>query len=329
MKAWFDFIQTQSIQPIKQSNSLCALGDLGLLYVGGEDATDFLQNQLSNDIKLITEATSQLSSFSNAKGRMHGVMRIIQIEGGYLLLLPRSILASIQELLQKFVIMSRVILADISDSFARFSLNTDNSELIKDDIFPTEINQVYQSDSLISLRLQSGSNVNRYLLLSNNPEEAINLFSHLQSKLTVNDMTSWRLQEILAGVPTIYPETMGAFVLQMCNLQLLEGVNFKKGCYPGQEVVARMHYLGKLKRRMYLAELSSSICPSAGDELKSRSSDKADGSGKVVDAVKVTDEKCIMLFSAQIQKTEAGELVLLGQADKIITLRNLPYSFTD
>ena len=166
-------------------------------------------------------------------------------------------------------------------------------------------------------------------MLSNDGDEAITLFEPLSAELTLNDMSSWQYQEIQSGIPTIYPENMGAFVLQMCNLQLLDGVNFKKGCYPGQEVVARMHYLGKLKRRMYLAELNSTVCPPPAAELKSRDASKNDGSGKVVDAVKVDQDTCLMLFSAQIDKAESESLVLVDQPDKPIQLKPLPYAFPE
>ncbi|MDJ0881534.1 MAG: folate-binding protein [Gammaproteobacteria bacterium] len=328
MKDWLDHIQNLNIAPLETRNSLCVLSDIGLLYVGGEDAADFLQNQLSNDISHIDHHTLQLSSFSNAKGRMHAVLRVIQIEGGYLLLLPRSILPLIQEELQKFVILSKVILADITDSFARIAWVTDHNELIKDH-YPTEINQVYQSDSLICIRLPEFNSQHRFLMLTNDSNEAITLFDELNTVLTLNDMSSWQFQEIQSGIPTIYKDNMGAFVLQMCNLQLLDGVNFKKGCYPGQEVVARMHYLGKLKRRMYLAELKSTHCPPPAAELKSRDAQDNDGSGKVIDAVKVEHDTCLMLFSAQIDKAESNRLVLADQPESEIQLKSLPYSFPE
>ncbi|MBT6551933.1 MAG: folate-binding protein YgfZ [Gammaproteobacteria bacterium] len=329
MKIWSDFISSQKIQPLQNSNTLSALDETSLLYVGGEDATDFLQNQLSNDINKIDEKSAQLSSFSNAKGRMLGIFRVIKIDGGYLLVLPKSILPTMQQQLQKFIIMSKVILADITDQFALFTVVTDQQELLSNVIYPTDINQVYQSESLISIHLPGSNNQSRFLMLSNNAEEAIDLWTQLSQNLQINDSSSWKLQDIEAGIPTLYPATVGAFVLQMSNLQLIGGVSFKKGCYPGQEVVARMQYLGKLKRRMYLAEVKTSQCPKPGDELTSKQSDKPDGSGKVVDSIQISADLCLLLFIAQIDKTKQNQLVLAGQPDKNITLKTLPYSIVD
>jgi hypothetical protein len=326
MKEWNDFLCTQNIQPLQQNNVLCALTETGLLYVGGDDATDFLQNQLSNDIRLIDDTGSQISSCSSSKGRVYGIFRVVRIEGGYLLLMPHSILPSVQERLQKFIIMSKVVMADITNSFSLFSVTTDNDELLAEHNLPENPGEVYQSDTLISLQLHSAAGRKRFLLMSNNAQEAIQLWSELASYLVINDMTHWRLQEIEAGIPSIHAATSEAFVLQMCNLDALGGVSFKKGCYPGQEVVARMHYLGKLKRRMYLAELQSTECPLPGDEITSQGSVKNDGSGKVVDAVQIETTKCLMLFVAQIAKAQAGELLLATHPESKLTLKSLPYA---
>ncbi len=326
MKLWTEFLSNQTPQKFQHGNTICALKETALLYVGGDDATDFLQNQLSNDISLTSENLAQLSSFSNAKGRMLGIFRVIKIDGGFLLVMPKSIIQRIMQLLQKFVLMSKVVLADITDSFARFSIITDQQSLISDESFPLETNQVYQSDSLICLRLQSTESQYRYLLLSNKAEEAITYWNTFTQNLQVADPDNFRMQEIEAGIPTLYPATIGAFVLQMSNLQFTAGVSFKKGCYPGQEIIARTHYLGKLKRRMYLAEINTSICPDAGDEICSIGADKPDNSGKVVDAVQIQPGLCILLFIAQIEKVNKNELVLFAQPEIKFSLKNLPYS---
>lgn len=325
MNKWQQFITAQQAIPAQAQNTLCVLSDTGILYVGGEDAREFLQNQLSNDISHIDANKAQLSSFSNAKGRMIAIFRVLQIEGGYLLIMPRSILQDVMQQLQQYVIRSQVVLADITDSFAMFGISSRAGLLPDDERFPAQLNQVYQSDSLICAQVNSSEGLQRYLILSNDEAEAIELVTTLSNKLSISVADSWRLQEILAGIPTLYPPTMQAFVLQMSNLQMVDGVSFKKGCYPGQEVVARMQYLGKLKRRMYLASVESEQCPQPGDELQSYDAETKDGSGKVVDAVMVSPNRSLMLFIAQIEKAESNELVLVNQPDTVLTLQSLPY----
>ncbi len=328
MNKWQQFTASQQLLPAQSQNTLCALSDTGILYVGGADAQEFLQNQLSNDITHIDANKTQLSSFSNAKGRMIAIFRVIQIDGGYLLIMPQSILQDVMQQLQKYVIRAQVVMADITESFAITGISSSPDLLPADERFPAQLNEVYQSDSLISAHVHGSNGQQRYLMLSNDEDEAIELQTTLSEKVSLSVADSWRLQEIQAGIPTLYPQTMLAFVLQMSNLQLLGGVSFKKGCYPGQEVVARMQYLGKLKRRMYLAQLDSAQCPLPGDELKSRDAESKDGAGKVVDAICVNDNSCLMLFIAQIEKAEADDLVLLDQPDSAIKLQSLPYDET-
>jgi folate-binding protein YgfZ len=238
----------------------------------------------------------------------------------------RDLMQALQQKLQTAVLRSKVVIADISDSFSRFSITLDETVEGPLDKLPPQVDQVYQSNSLIIVNIPAAQSRKRYLVLGNNADESIELWNQLSASLAINNSLHWRLQDIEAGIPNIYPETSEAFVLQMANLQLINGVSFKKGCYPGQEVVARMQYLGKLKRRMYLAHVASSICPAPGDELRSRDSEKTDGSGKVVDAVQLGDGRVAFLFVAQIAKADNHLLVLDKQPDANIELGTLPYS---
>ena len=329
MQPWIEFLATQRTQPLKTQNSLCAPGEPGMLYVGGDDAAEFLQNQLSNDIGLIDENHCQFSSSSTAKGRMYGIFRLVQIEGGFLLLMNKSILADVLHRLQRFVLRSQVILADISDDFCQFSIATDDPAVFSEEAYSAEVHGVSQSDSLIAIRLHARPDTHRFLILCNDADESIALWNRFAERLTINGPDSWTYQEIVNAIPTLYPTTQESFVLQMCNLDALEGVSFKKGCYPGQEVVARTHYLGKIKRRMFLAEIDTGQCPAPGDELTTRGNDSADGSGKVVDAVATSSESCVMLLVARIDKVKADELVLPNNPDCSFRARPLPYALPD
>ncbi len=325
MSDWQQFIQSQKIQTVDQEY-ICDAGDLGLLLVSGEDAESFLQNQLSNDISLIDENSFQLSSYSTPKGRMLGIFRVVKIENGYLLMMPASILPEILQRLQMYVVQAQVTLADASDHFTRFAIQSLQTSVTDDIVLPREPGKVFQSDSLISLHLGFVDQQARYLILDLSCDEAKSVWSRFADHLSVSDFDSWRLSEIKAGIPVIYPSTSEQFVAQMANLNRLNGINFKKGCYPGQEIIARMQYLGTLKRRMFLAEIKSDECPQAGDDLVSSGSEVADGSGKVVDAVFARNGKCYCLFIAQIKKAEANQLKLFGQPESEIKLLDLPYS---
>ena len=156
-------------------------------------------------------------------------------------------------------------------------------------------------------------------------DEAIDLWRDFAEHLTVAGFQAWHLADVKAGIPAIYPDTSEEFVLQMANLNALDGVSFKKGCYPGQEIVARMQYLGKLKRRMFLAQLETDTLPRPGDELVASGKQEADGSGMVVDAEFDHNGLAHCLYIAQINKAENGELKLLRQPQTAINNVDLPY----
>lgn len=321
MNQWRDFSASRGGATTRE-NFICAADELGLLLVNGEDATEFLQNQLSNDISRIDESRFQMSSYSTPKGRMLGVFRVIRISNGYLLVTTRAMLLPLMERLFHYILQARVNLADASDHFARIALQGDR---IEHELLPGAAGDCRQTDSVLALQLPPLQSQRRYLLLCLSADEAIELWRQLSATLVETGFASWRLAEIRAGVPSIYPQTAEEFVLQMANLHWLDAVSFKKGCYPGQEIVARMQYLGKLKRRMYLAELETATLPQPGDELVTRGKTDADGSGKIVDAEFDANGICHCLYIARIDRAEADDLQLLNQPEIAIRNVDLPY----
>ena len=325
MKDWQDFTQTQPGALIT-SNFIADADDLGLILVTGNDAQSFLQNQLSNDISHIDKTKSQLSAYSTPKGRMLGIFRIVQIDNGYILITTKSLVADLIARLQIFILSSQVSLADACDHFARFVVHADQVDASLNALLPNEPNAVLQTDSVISLQLNLLDDQYRYLFLCLSLEEAKSLWQQFLADLNVANFESWRLSDIKAGIPNIYPQTREQFVLQMSNLDLLDGVSFKKGCYPGQEIIARMHYLGKIKRRLFLAMLETSQCPLPGDEICTKTATSGDGSGMVVDAVIDDTGVCHCLYVAQIKKANEQLLCLLNQPTVNFISVDLPYS---
>jgi folate-binding protein YgfZ len=325
MNPWQEF-EAKNSDVQATENFICAADELGLILVNGEDAGDFLQNQLSNDIEFIDESRYQLSSYSTPKGRLVGIFRIIRISNGYILVTARSMVQPLLERLFKYVVLAKVTLADASDYFARIAIQTDNAAILQNPLLPDAPGMVLQNESVISLQLEPLAGQQRFLLMCLAPDEAISLWQEFSASLQVAGFCALRLSEIKAGIPVIYPQTSEAFVLQMANLGVLDGVSFKKGCYPGQEIVARMQYLGKLKRRMFLAQLDTSRLPLPGDALVSEGKTVVDGSGIVVDAQFDQQGVCHCLYIAQIAKAEAGNLRLLTQAEIQPVNMDLPYS---
>jgi hypothetical protein len=256
---------------------------------------------------------------------MLGIFRIVQVSNGYLLLTVKSMVMPLLERLYRFIVHSDVKLADASDYFSRFALVSDIPEVLQNEMLPREPGAVRQTDSMIAMQLEALGEQRRFVVLCLNGAGAIELWQELAGHLEAAAFESWRLAEIRAGIPMIFPQTREEFVLQMANLGVLGGVSFKKGCYPGQEIVARMQYLGKLKRRMFLAELETDRLPQPGDELVVEGKREADGSGMVVDAEFDAEGLCHCLYVAQIARAESGSLQLLEQPGTRIRNVDLPY----
>jgi len=325
MKHWQAFIESQPGK-LETVNFICDASELGLILVNGDDAENFLQNQLSNDISKIDETRSQLSCYSTAKGRMLAIFQVARISNGFVLITPRTMVETLLQRLQMFVVQSKVNLADASGHFYRFGLQTDIAAVTENPLLARQQGGVIQNDSLISLQLSSLDHQKRFLVLCLSPDEAQSLWNEFSQHLSVGNFAAWRLSQMKCGIPTIYPQTSEEFVLQMTNLDLLEGVSFKKGCYPGQEIIARMHYLGKLKRRLFLTSFKTDKCPLPGDDIIACGADAPDGSGKVVDAIIDDSGHCHCLYVAQIKKASNNELCLLDQPSIAIKSIDMPYT---
>ena len=324
MSEWQDFIDSKESTQVTD-NFIAGASELGLILVTGDDAETFLQNQFSNDITFIDETHFQMSSYSTAKGRLLAVFRVIRISNGYILITARALVDSLLKRLQMYVVQSKVSLADASDHFFRMVIQSSHSAIEEHPLLPKSSATVFQNDCLISLRLNDQDSESRYIVLCLSIDEAKSIWSQFSQQLNTASFESWRLSEIKSGIPVIYPETSEQFVLQMSNLDLLEGVSFKKGCYPGQEIIARTHYLGKQKRRLFLATMQTNQCPLPGAALSRKGTTDIDGSGTIVDAIIDDNGLCHILYIAQIKKALANELNLIEQPKIEIIPETLPY----
>jgi len=225
----------------------CArLNRYGLLAVTGGDARDFLHAQLTNDVAHLRPDRSAFAGWCTAKGRLLATMLVIPTPEGFLLQLARDIAPSVAKRLSMFILRSKVKIADESDAWTQ------------DGIWEADFQQpdVAWKDGIVTVRVGE----RRYLQLGS-------------KELPNATEEDWILHEIRAGRPFISSATQDKFVPQMVNLEKLGGVDFQKGCYPGQEIVARAQYRGQVKRRMVQMQGAA--------EFLSRS-----GGGTVVDAAR-------------------------------------------
>jgi tRNA-modifying protein YgfZ len=235
------------------------LKERALLKISGSDAEIFLQNQLSNDITKLDSTKIQLNAYCQHQGKIIGLFWVMRHYESFLLSFPKNLLDKIKSRLQMFVIMSEVVIEDISESYQQIGL-----------IHEKQSNAYCINDSL-SLLIDTLNNKNDYIF---------------------DEYSEWNLACNKSFLPEVFLATSEKFVPQMLNLDINElGVNFSKGCYPGQEVVARLHYLGSAKRRLFSFKSNHEML--IGDSLYCASSktalargDRYKGSGIVVSNVK-------------------------------------------
>jgi len=306
-------------------NYLCDLSNVGLVRARGEDAQSFLHGQFTNDLNLVDEENSQLSAYCNPKGRMLAIFRIFKRDGDFYLLLRKDVVEAVLKKLNMFKLMAKVELTDLSNDLVVFGLvGPATDSLLKDNStqLPSKPEQSITAQDTTVIMLVSE---NTRMLLISTPKQATNTWNNISDKCIPSNHETWDLIDIQHGIPHVSAETSEAFIPQMVNLELIGGVNFQKGCYPGQEIVARTHYLGKPNRRMYRITIESETCPSSGDNIYS----KVDGEqpvGKIVSAQKINSDTYQALAVLRIEKEHDDQLHLGVTSNTKIIMNDLPYS---
>lgn len=311
------------------SDLCCNLSHLGLIAARGPESERFLQGQLTCDVRRVTPEHSLIGAHCNPKGRALSSFRLFQRDDTYYLELPQTMTELALGHLRKYLLIAKATLEDASDALVRMGVSGLNAAHRVESVLgsiPEVENSVVTVDGITVIRLPGQR---PRFELHGTAQQLMNIWNALVPHTRWVESEAWRQMDILAGIPTIYPETTGVFVPQMINLQRLDGISFQKGCYIGQEIVARTHYLGKLKRRMYLARVESPTPPCPGDSLFSPQADPSQSAGQLVDAYHHPSGGYAVLATALIQCAEHGVL-RLGDADgPALCLESLPYSLDE
>jgi hypothetical protein len=276
--------------------SIARLEQYGLLQVAGEDARGFLHAQLTNDVENLPPGTARYAGWCSAKGRLLATFLVVPSGGGFFLQLSRDLVPTVAKRLSMYILRSKVKITDATGRWAQYGLW---SPAGGDPL------AVSESGGSITVRIEPG----RSLVFA--PEPSSGRYSPNASA------DDWTLAEVRAGRPLIVLSTQDQFVPQMVNLELAGGVDFKKGCYPGQEIVARAQYRGAVKRRMYRLR-GGPLQP--GQELYSDAT-PGQASGTVVNAA--GDESLAVL---QVSAIEANSPIRAQPQAAALEVLPLPYS---
>ncbi|MBI3938361.1 MAG: folate-binding protein YgfZ [Betaproteobacteria bacterium] len=299
------------------------LSRFGLLQFSGSDARAFLHAQLTCDVEALGSGRSTYGGYCTPKGRMLATFLLWRAEKAYFMQLPRELCEPIRKRLSIFILRSKVMVSDVSDEHVLFGLaggRAQNSLREQFGDVPVDVHGVVHHGEATILHLPA----DRYELVVP-AAHAPAVRETLAHGTAEAPGSRWDQLDIRAGVPVIMLATQEQFVPQMANLDLIGGLSYSKGCYPGQEIVARTHYLGRLKQRMYAAHISSHTAPQPGDRLYSRDAGEQ-ASGMIVNAAPSPEGGYDVLAVIQISSAEAGTMHWKSLDGPALRMMRLPYS---
>lgn len=328
--AWQQFLISQGAQFNAQAEASFAAPDipapaqlfdlstLGMIAVSGADALTFLQGQFTNDIKQVGQA-AQFTGYCTAKGRLLALFYAFSMNDVIYLQCPRTLIPDLVKRLRMFVLRSKVVVEDVSEQFVILGLASTESAVPIQHL-PLHPHETSQTALGTVIRLTDSHGKQRAQLIVP-AEQAEQAWKTLSASFSPASSSTWEVLDIQAGIPQVYPATKEQFVPQMINLDALNGINFKKGCYTGQEIVARTHYLGKVKRRTLLAQIvTGDQAPQAGDVMHDANQQEA---GQLVRVAPATDQGYWVLSECRLEAKEAGAITWQGQP---LLFKELPYA---
>ncbi|VAW54528.1 tRNA-modifying protein YgfZ [hydrothermal vent metagenome] len=317
---------------IDNSNILCDLSQFNTLVIAGDDAKKFMQGQFTNDVELVNENNSQLNAFCNNKGRMIANFRLFKHQQNYFFSVKNNLVEISIQHLQNYILRAQVAIQDVSEQLIHLGISGDDVEKLLlpfIEITNREVDGISSNENYIAIRIVSlhENKQPRYEIFCSF-EHAKTLWDALSTQIEVISSSSWDYLNVQVGLPFIDINTSGEFVPQMVNMDLINGVSFNKGCFTGQEIVARMHYLGTLKRRTYLIKIKTSEQPTAGSLLRTDTSAKNQFIGRLINSSKTNENEYIALAAIQIKSADTEKLFLTHDNAEI-TLLKLPYSLSE
>lgn len=298
-------------------HGVATLTHLGVIKIAGEDAAKFIHGQLTQDFSLLGLDTARLAAFCSAKGRMQAsFIGFKRSSTEILLVCSRDILAPTLKRMSMFVMRAKARMSDASDEFALYGLAGSAITNVATHAMPAWDKADFGDESVINLYPADGVPRQLWVGPAGAPPPNGNALA----------LETWLWSEVRSAVATITAPVVEAFVPQMLNFESVGGVNFKKGCYPGQEVVARSQFRGTLKRRAFVAHADAALA--AGDEIFGSSGDDQPVA-TVVQAAAAPQGGFDAIICAQLSAVAEGALHLHSADGPELTLLPLPYTLLE
>ncbi|MEJ2177395.1 MAG: hypothetical protein P8Y12_05485 [Gammaproteobacteria bacterium] len=299
------FDQTTAITNLDDfPQAVMTLDNLSCIEISGPDSEGFLQGQFTNDVSTLQPDSYQLNAYCNPKGRALAVFRLLKADDRYNLILPSDLAPGIIHRLQMYKMRAKVEIAEAEEVTLIGAINLD-------------LRNRNSSCRVLSV------DENRTMIVADHAS-ANEILNNHTTQFAESDL--WRIAEIVSGTPQVYSATSEEFIPQHINLDLISAVSFSKGCYPGQEIVARLRYLGKMKQRMIAGTVQDDrvIEPGQGVYTVERAEQK---SGSVVEAVHCGSVYYV-LSTVPSSYIDEGELRLRESSGPVLNRLPLPYPIT-
>ena len=301
----------------------CELQSDGLIAATGADAVAFLQAQLTSDVAGMIAPQTQYSGYCSPKGRLLATCLIWRDHEEIVLQLPRTLREALHARLSKYVLRARVSLADATQTYRLFGVAGAKAQDAIASFSAPPPQATHEVVSIPGIRV-TRLPVDRYMVLAHE-EHADRVHTALAACTAQCPATDWVRTDIEAGIAIVTPLTQEEYVPQMVNLDLIGGVSYSKGCYPGQEIVARMHYLGRLKQRMYRIHIPVTQMPLPGDALYSHAFGPDQASGAIINAAPVQGAGCEALAVIQTVSAAQGSVHWKSLDGPALDFLPLPY----
>ncbi|QKI88994.1 YgfZ/GcvT domain-containing protein [Thiomicrorhabdus xiamenensis] len=349
---WLDFLQQQNAQfdesgrittfgqaelehfLIKNGPVVTSLTHQALLKVSGSEAQQFLQAQLTSDINQVTETQAQLSAYCDPQGNVLAIFLVFKYQDAFYLSFDGSLRDSIHKRLQMFVLRSDVKIEEVSQNLIHIGFAGEFADLDVQRRLDTKVKEVFEAnlsqdeETKDILIIKVPGPYHKYEIFGP-AEQMVTAWNNLRVNCDLTNNFDWQLLNIAAAVPEVTDKTSGQFTAQFLNLDKFDAINFKKGCFPGQEIIARIHYRGKITKRMLRIRLEDDLDLQPGDSLNLQ-----DPNGKTH---KLTVINCKPdIFSGYLcnavgtlKSLESVEGELSTENGKPATIEPLPYLITE
>ncbi|HEX2831149.1 MAG TPA: folate-binding protein [Burkholderiales bacterium] len=302
------------------------LSDRALISFAGDDAVAFLHAQLTSDLAALKPGETQYSGYCSPKGRLLATFLVWRLEDEVLLELPAALREPIQTRLARYVLRAKVKVTDAGERYRLFGVSGPNANAALIAAFGAAPGIAHRSIETGGVRI-AALPIERYVLLVS--EDAADAVRERLASAFPQAGAAWPALDVEAGVPVVTAPAQEEYVPQMVNLDLVGGVSFNKGCYPGQEIVARMHYLGRLKQRMYRVRVPGLTRVAPGQTLFSAEFGAEQSCGAILYAGACGDGGCEALAVIQKASAEAGDVRFGALAGPRVEILPLPYTLPE